>query len=86
MPGYPVPEVDKEIFQELLCEYCVTVVRDAWRAECGHFYCRSCVEFLFRLASLVNVNPCTPGIRTCGEFAGNFLSFEELKGCDFPKL
>lgn len=48
MPGYPVPEVDKEIFQELLCEYCVTVVRDAWRAECGHFYCRSCVEFLFR--------------------------------------
>ena len=48
MPGYPVPEVDKEIFQELLCEYCDTVIRDAWRAECGHFYCRSCVEFLFR--------------------------------------
>lgn len=48
MPGYPVLELDKMIFQELICEYCDTVVRDALRANCGHFYCRSCVDYLFR--------------------------------------
>lgn len=48
MPGYTVLELDKMIFQELICEYCDTVVRDALRANCGHFYCRSCVDYLFR--------------------------------------
>jgi len=49
MPGYPILDIDKRnIDKEFLCESCGSLLRDATRAGCGHFFCHSCVENRFR--------------------------------------
>lgn len=48
MPGYPILEGDKQNLEDkFICEYCQSVLRDATRASCGHFFCSSCVKHLF---------------------------------------
>ncbi|XP_031558395.1 TNF receptor-associated factor 2-like isoform X3 [Actinia tenebrosa] len=40
-----------EIGQKYLCNSCTFVLRDPVQTECGHHYCRSCLDFLLRKSS-----------------------------------
>ncbi|KAI8518507.1 Tnf receptor-associated factor 2 [Branchiostoma belcheri] len=55
MPGYPLEIFDIRVEDKYLCSACRLVLREPFQTYCGHRYCKSCLDEIFRL----------PGIQMC---------------------
>ncbi|XP_019626158.1 PREDICTED: TNF receptor-associated factor 2-like [Branchiostoma belcheri] len=50
MPGYPLEIFDIKVQDKYLCSACRLALREPLQTYCGHRYCKSCLDEIFRYA------------------------------------
>ncbi|XP_078604260.1 TNF receptor-associated factor 2-like [Branchiostoma floridae x Branchiostoma japonicum] len=76
MPGYPLEIFEARVENKYLCSVCRLVLREPFQTYCGHRYCKSCLDEIFRM----------PGIQMCKQCPQDAQSEDSMLRSDqaFP--
>ncbi|CAH1271320.1 TRAF2 [Branchiostoma lanceolatum] len=60
MPGYQLEIFDVKVEDKYLCSSCRLALREPFQTYCGHRYCKSCLDGIFRLPGVQMCKQCPP--------------------------